>query len=153
MEGFPERQGTEFDWFALDDAGEVAVFATAGLGPVPAQVRTASEAHDAMGDRIAVTGRGTPTVWDSYARGVCLRTPGTMRADATRVLGNPVGRSTRICQLHSLQWRYRAYSFRFGTARASHLMTLSFRMNAWPSRPSVSGHVLPFASDRFPVVH
>ena len=58
MEGFPERQGTEFDWFALDDAGEVAVFATAGLGPVPAQVRTASEAHDAMGDRIAVTGRG-----------------------------------------------------------------------------------------------
>lgn len=27
MEGFPERQGTEFDWFALDDAGEVAVFA------------------------------------------------------------------------------------------------------------------------------
>lgn len=67
MEDFPERQGTEFDWFALDDAGEVAVFATAGFGPVPAQVRTASEVHDAMGDRIAVTGWGTPTVWDSYA--------------------------------------------------------------------------------------
>ncbi len=67
MEGFPERQGTEFDWFALDDAGEVAVFATAGFGPVPAQVRTASELHDAIGDRIAVAGWGTPTVWDSYA--------------------------------------------------------------------------------------
>ena len=68
MEGFPERQGTEFDWFALDDAGEVAVFATAGSGPVPAQVRTASGDHDAMGDRVAVTGWGTPTVWDSYAK-------------------------------------------------------------------------------------
>ena len=68
MEGFPERQGTEFDWFALDDAGEVAVFATAGSGPVPAQVRTASGDHDGMGDRVAVTGWGTPTVWDSYAK-------------------------------------------------------------------------------------
>ena len=68
MEGFPERQGTEFDRFALDDAGEVAVFATAGFGPVPAQVRTASELHDAIGDRIAVTGWGTPTVWESYGR-------------------------------------------------------------------------------------
>lgn len=68
MEGFPERRGREFDRFALDDAGEVAVFATAGLGPVPAQVHAASAAHDAMGDRIAVTGWGTPAVWDSYAR-------------------------------------------------------------------------------------
>jgi hypothetical protein len=68
MEGFPERQGTEFDWFALDDAGEIAVFATAGIGPVPAQVRTASDDHDAIVDRVAVTGWGTPSVWDSYAR-------------------------------------------------------------------------------------
>lgn len=68
MDGFPERQGTEFDWFALDEAGEVAVFATAGFGPVPTQVRTASEDHDAIGDRITVTGWGTPDVWDSYAR-------------------------------------------------------------------------------------
>jgi len=68
MEAFPERQDTEFDWFALDDAGEVAVFATAGLGLVPVQVRAASELHDAMGDRITVTGWGTPTVWDSYTR-------------------------------------------------------------------------------------
>ena len=68
MEALPERQGTEFDWFALDDAGDAAVFASAGLGPVPAQVRTASEVHDAIGDRITVTGWGTPTVWDSYAR-------------------------------------------------------------------------------------
>ena len=67
MEVFPERQGTEFDWFALDDAGEVAVFATAGFGPVPAQVRAASEDHDAIGDRITATGWGTPNVWDSYA--------------------------------------------------------------------------------------
>jgi hypothetical protein len=68
MEGFPERQGTEFDWFAFDDAGDVAVFATAGFGPVPAQVRTVSEDHDAIGDRVTVTGWGTPTVWDSCAR-------------------------------------------------------------------------------------
>lgn len=68
MEGFPDRQGTEFDWFALDESGAAAVFATAGVGPVPSQVRAAAEDHDAIGDQITVTGWGTTAVWESYAR-------------------------------------------------------------------------------------
>lgn len=30
--------GTEFDWLAVDEAGEVAVFSSAGYGPVPLAV-------------------------------------------------------------------------------------------------------------------
>ncbi len=68
MESFPDRQGTEFDWFAVDKSGEVAVFASAGVGPVPSQGRAAAEDHDAIGEQIVVTGWGTKTVWESYAR-------------------------------------------------------------------------------------
>ena len=65
---FPERAGEEFDWFAFDEAGQVAVFATAGSGPVHAQVPLEASIHDAVGDRIEVSGWGTNAVWDSYAR-------------------------------------------------------------------------------------
>ena len=68
MESFPDRQGTDFDWFGVDDAGQIAVFATAGCGPVPAQVRAEAELHDAVGDQIALAGWGTSAVWDSYAK-------------------------------------------------------------------------------------
>lgn len=68
MESFPDRQGMDFDWFGVDDVGEAAVFATAGFGPVHAQVRAEAAHHDAIGDQITLTGWGTNTVWDSYAR-------------------------------------------------------------------------------------
>jgi len=68
VESYPDRRGMEFDWFGVDDVGEVAVFATAGFGLVPAQVRAEAEHHDAIGDQITLTGWGTSTVWDSYAR-------------------------------------------------------------------------------------
>jgi hypothetical protein len=67
---FPRFEGkrTDFDWFGVDDAGQIAVFATAGCGPVPAQVRAEAELHDAVGDQITLIGWGTSAVWDSYAR-------------------------------------------------------------------------------------
>lgn len=65
---FRERAGEEFDWFAFDEAGQVAVFATAGSGPVHAQVPLQASIHDALGDRIEVSGWGTNAVWGSYAR-------------------------------------------------------------------------------------
>ena len=68
MVPFPDRAGEEFDWFALDEAGQVAVFATAGSGPVHAQVPLQTSIHDAVGDRIEMSGWGTNAVWDSYAR-------------------------------------------------------------------------------------
>lgn len=39
MQDFPLRTGMEFDGFALADAGRVAVFATACVGPVAARNR------------------------------------------------------------------------------------------------------------------
>ena len=63
-----EVQGVEFDWFAIDQDGHVALFATAGFGPVPASVLAASSAHDAVGESIAITGFGSFAVWQSYAQ-------------------------------------------------------------------------------------
>lgn len=68
MVSFPERAGEEFDWFAADESGHVAIFATGGSGPVPAQVVTDAAFHDAVGDQIEVSGWGTDQVWSSYAR-------------------------------------------------------------------------------------
>lgn len=68
MDSFPDRRGMEFDWFGVDDVGEVAVFATGGFGPVPAEVQAEPEHHDSIGDQITLAGWGTSTVWDSYAR-------------------------------------------------------------------------------------
>jgi hypothetical protein len=65
---FPGRAGEEFDWFAADESGQVAIFATGGGGPVPAQVLTDAAFHDAVGDQIDVSGWGTDAVWSSYAR-------------------------------------------------------------------------------------
>ena len=60
--------GREFDWYAVDDAGEVAVFATAGSGPVPTLVRSSAQAHNEISDSIDVSGWGTPQVWESYSK-------------------------------------------------------------------------------------
>ena len=65
---FSERAGLEFDWFAVDEVGQIAVFATAGNGPVPAEVPVEASLHDAVGDQIEVSGWGTSEVWDSYAK-------------------------------------------------------------------------------------
>ena len=63
-----EIKGTEFDWFATDQEGRVALFATAGSGPVPTSVLALVEAHGSVGDSLEIEGWGTKSVWDSYAR-------------------------------------------------------------------------------------
>lgn len=60
--------GREFDWFAEDDAGRLAVFATAGSGPVPPQAKSSIQVHNDISDSIEVSGWGTPQVWESYSR-------------------------------------------------------------------------------------
>ena len=67
MEESHDIQGIEFDWFVIDQRGCVALFATAGNGPVPASVLASSGAHSAIGDSITVSGFGSPDVWQSYA--------------------------------------------------------------------------------------
>ena len=59
-------QGREFDWFARDSSGALALFATAGSGAVPDCVLEASELHDSANGLIPVSGWGSPQVWASY---------------------------------------------------------------------------------------
>ena len=68
MEETRDIQGVEFDWFAVDQFGHIALFATAGHGPVPASVLVSLEAHDAIGETIAVSGFGSSAIWQSYAQ-------------------------------------------------------------------------------------
>jgi hypothetical protein len=68
MELSRELESTEFDWFAIDLDGRVALFATAGSGTSPESVRTSVEKHDAIGAALEATGWGTPAVWQSYSR-------------------------------------------------------------------------------------
>jgi len=68
MNSLRDIEGTEFDWFASDAAGQFALFSTGGAGPVPDFVRKAAAAHDNIGEAISVTDWGTPQVWSSYSR-------------------------------------------------------------------------------------
>jgi hypothetical protein len=67
MEECRDIQGIEFDWFAVDRSGRIALFATAGSGPVPANVLAFSGAHNSIGDVIALSDFGSLEVWQSYA--------------------------------------------------------------------------------------
>ena len=60
--------GMEFDWFAVDQDGNFALFATAGAGPVPDQVFDRLDQHGELAKDIAIVGWGTSKVWDSFAQ-------------------------------------------------------------------------------------
>jgi hypothetical protein len=61
-------EGTEFDWFAIDQDGKFALFATAGSGPAPFAVASAAEEHGEIGSALKVSGWGSMDVWESYSR-------------------------------------------------------------------------------------
>jgi hypothetical protein len=60
--------GMEFDWFAVDQDGNFALFATAGAGPVPDQVFDSLDRHGELAENITIVGWGTNEVWYSFAR-------------------------------------------------------------------------------------
>lgn len=60
-------EGTEFDWFAMDSSGSIALFATAGAGFVPPLVLSHAGEHDAISESIASAHWGSDKVWDDYA--------------------------------------------------------------------------------------
>lgn len=68
MSTLSELRGLEFDWFAVDESGQVALFATAGCGPIPRQILAVAEQHGEISDQIAVEGWGSNAVWRSYAK-------------------------------------------------------------------------------------
>lgn len=68
MSTHPEIEGREFDWFATDCAGNVAILATTGSGPVPASVISSCVEHGAISDSIDSSHWGSEAVWDDFAK-------------------------------------------------------------------------------------
>lgn len=59
--------GKEFDWFAVDSEGNVAIFATAGEGFMPESVVEFYTQHESVSESIDTPNTGTAEVWGDYA--------------------------------------------------------------------------------------
>lgn len=62
-----DLKGIEFDWFAVDSEGNIAVFATAGEGFLPEGVAEHHEMHSAVAESLPASRVGTAEVWLDYA--------------------------------------------------------------------------------------
>jgi hypothetical protein len=62
-----DLRGIEFDWFAIDGDGNVALFATAGEGFLPESVAENHEMHSAIAESLPAPRVGTAEVWLDYA--------------------------------------------------------------------------------------
>lgn len=62
-----DLQGIEFDWFAVDDEGNLAIFASAGEGFIPEPVSLYFTKHEAVSESLASPNTGTMSVWNDYA--------------------------------------------------------------------------------------
>ncbi len=59
--------GGEMDWFAVDDLGAIALFATAGKGFVPECVIEFRVMHETVSNSIEYPNWGTEAIWDDVA--------------------------------------------------------------------------------------
>lgn len=59
--------GLEFDWFAIDRAGNIAMFSTAGSGFVPENVVCGRAEHWETACSLPAPHWGSDKVWDDYA--------------------------------------------------------------------------------------
>lgn len=58
--------GNEFDWFSLDQDGNIAIFVSAGYGHVPIEVRKNHQAYDLITEKFCLPRLGTKNVWNDY---------------------------------------------------------------------------------------
>jgi hypothetical protein len=65
---FDKFLGSEFDWFALDDAGVIGLFSTAGFGEIPVEVMWHEAAHRAIAEQLPVPNYGSSGIWQDYGR-------------------------------------------------------------------------------------
>jgi hypothetical protein len=63
----PDLQRREFDWFAIDSEGNVALFASAGEGFIPEPVAINFPKHDSVADSLSSPNTGSAAVWSDYA--------------------------------------------------------------------------------------
>lgn len=62
-----DLRGIEFDWFAADSDGNLALFATAGEGFLTEGVAENHEMHTAVAESLPAPQVGTTEVWLDYA--------------------------------------------------------------------------------------
>ena len=62
-----EVHGGEFDWFAVDASGNLALFSTAGEGVVPDSVLRSLEDYESMSRSFEAPRWGTGEIWKDYA--------------------------------------------------------------------------------------
>lgn len=62
-----DLRGIEFDWFAIDNDGNFALFTTAGEGFFPENVAEHHEMHSAVSESLPVPRTGTAEVWLDFA--------------------------------------------------------------------------------------
>lgn len=67
MTTHPDIEGIEFDWFATDREGNIALFATAGAGFLPKAVVSARAEHEAISESFETPHWDSENVWDDYA--------------------------------------------------------------------------------------
>lgn len=90
-----DLRGIEFDWFAVDSDGNVALFATAGEGFFPESVADHHDMHAAVSESIPAPRTGTAEVWLDYA------SVGLYVFDWALPGGPYERRASPICELHS----------------------------------------------------
>jgi hypothetical protein len=61
-----EIEGREFDWFAIDCEGQIALICTAGKGPVPREVRMNIPVYDSITEKFETPNWGTENIWRDY---------------------------------------------------------------------------------------
>lgn len=62
-----DLQGREFDWFAIDSQGNLAMFSTAGEGFIPKAVSEYVALYEAVSDLLEAPNTGTAQVWNDYS--------------------------------------------------------------------------------------
>lgn len=60
-------EGGEFDWFAIDRAGKIAMFSTAGAGFIPEVVVAGHAEHSRIANDFPTPHWGSTQVWDDFA--------------------------------------------------------------------------------------
>lgn len=63
-----EVEGREFDWFAIDNNGEIAMFSSAGYGLIPDSVIEHFHDYDDVALTFETPNFGTTAIWDDYAK-------------------------------------------------------------------------------------